>query len=118
MKGDDNMALVVKDSNNKLDVASTTARKDDLTDHVIIVSGGRLHLYGTHRNLQAAGLVPGGSTLPATTEEVSPAPSMAPDCYSIDLAFETDGDAAFLSLVMYNLDDLADGVLNETVIGM
>ncbi|KAL3924203.1 MAG: hypothetical protein SGARI_006080, partial [Bacillariaceae sp.] len=114
--GDDAKSLVVKDS-NKLDVSSK--KQDvDVTDHVIIVSGGRMHLYGTHRNLQVAGLVPGGSTI--ASEFPSDSPSMAPTendvCYNVQLNFETDGDAGALSFVMYNLDDLADGVLNETII--
>ena len=129
---DNSTSLVVKDTttttnnnnNNKLGVS---AKQNDLTDHVIIVSGGRMNLYGKQRrNLQISfpsGLVPAGSTIEEAAEASefpSDSPSVAPseqECYSIDLNFETDGDAGALSFVIYNLEDLADGVLNETIIG-
>jgi hypothetical protein len=121
-----NNNLVVEDS-SRLGVSKESQQ---LTDHIIIVSGGRTHFgvnHGDNRDLQVslpAGLVPtgsneGSSVEAATTDIPSDSPSMAPTekCYSIDLSFETDGDAAALSFVMYNLLDLDDGVLNQTIIG-
>ncbi|KAL3910840.1 MAG: hypothetical protein SGARI_001931, partial [Bacillariaceae sp.] len=112
-------SLSIVENANMLDVVQSPTDGQDPTDHLIITSGGRTHFavnYNGHNGGDRRALQDLSTNATAQTAP----PSMAPteDCYSIGLTFETDGDAEALSFAMYNLQDLDDGVLNNTIIAL